>query len=922
MRIALANPMSLSDSAISRRLLRREALQKKLKRAGEIPLTLVCAPAGYGKTTLVREALRTLLPQKVWIELDGRLALPSRFYLGVMNAIRKIRPEFCQKFTLDSQSALWPEPEVLLNAILSDLEASNEPLLLVFDDAAGDVAGSAAPELGRFLVQLPTEVHSILICRDKPLFNLNRWRMRGELLEITADELALSPAESAAFFREALGIELTPDDLAVVHSRCEGWVAGLQLLAMRLEREADPLEALRRLGGGHALLFEYLMEEVLRGLALEQREFLLDTSLLPRLHPDLCDAVTERTDSGPLLNSLLERNCFLMREEEGSPWFRYHRLFAEGLQGLLKQWKPQHAQTLHRRAARWHLSRGEVKPAMDHALAARDAELLDALAERALENIFRNSDFVTLHHHAALIPEELAQGRRFLPLFMAWAFFHMGREKAGERLLEQTQQAVKGRVGFPGTDETGSSRAALAHAFYLRGILLRLGGDLDHSIQILHRAVSLAPSNRPFLLASLKVQLGIGVFLSGRLGEAAAVLGDAMDLAEATSHHLAFYGAGYTYAELLLLQGNPARIHRHLARLFAYEALSPAHAGPASGYAHIARARALMQQGDDGHAQEHIERGIALGKRGGNIRILNYGYAAFAQLLARRGHYADATSYLDLAEDFGRRNRMHWGVDLDDLDAVRLRIGLARGRGASEAEAWHTRQRAALRQPSLLRWDACRTALRFLVGAGRAAEAHALATYWQATMARLGLDASGAEVSVALALVESQRSLKKTGRESALKHFEDALRGAQAAGAPAVFAEWPGQEGAFAGLLEEWRAPVHPGIARDAGLMAFAARLEKEVWTPPRVPANTTSEDALEESNGVAGDEENPLLLSDREIEVLRAMREGKSNKEIATSLFVAPSTVKTHLKHIFTKLQVSNRTRAVTLAEESGLLR
>src|SRR6187402_250391 len=164
--------MSLSDSVHSKRLLQRESLQKKLRRSGEIPLTLVCAPAGYGKTTLVHSALRTLLPAKVWMELDGRLALPSRFYLGVMAACRKVRPEFCQKFTLDGQSALWPEPEVLLNAILADLEAWNEPLILVFDDAAGEVSGPAAPELGRFLVQLPAHVHSVLICREKPVFNL------------------------------------------------------------------------------------------------------------------------------------------------------------------------------------------------------------------------------------------------------------------------------------------------------------------------------------------------------------------------------------------------------------------------------------------------------------------------------------------------------------------------------------------------------------------------------------------------------------------------------------------------------------------------------------------------------------------------------------------------------------------------------
>jgi LuxR family maltose regulon positive regulatory protein len=907
--------MPSSGTFASKRFLRREGLQKKLRRAGDFPLTLVCAPAGYGKTTLVRSALKTLLPPKVWLELDGRLAQPSRFYLHVMAACRKVRPEFCQKFTLDDQSALWPEPEVLLSGILADLEACHDPLILVFDDTVGEVSGPAAPELGRFLVQLPAHVHAVLLCREKPALNLNRWRLRGELLDIAAEELALSSEETRDFFRGALGIELEEDDLSVVHSRCEGWVAGLQLLVMRLEREPDPLEALRRLGGGHALLFEYLMEEVLHGLPDAQREFLLDTALLPRLHPDLCDAVTGRTDSGPLLAALLERNCFLVREEDGAPWFRYHRLFAEGLQGLLRQWKPNHTQTLHRRAARWHLAYGQVEPAMEHALAARDADLLDELAEKTLENIFRNSDFVTLHRYAALIPDELAEGRKFLPLFMAWAFFHMGREKAGERLLEQSHQALKSRFGFSEADEeTSSSRAALAHGFYLRGILLRLRGDLDHSIQILHRAVALAPASRPFLLASLKVQLGIGIFLAGRLGEASAVLLDAMDLAEATSHHLAFYGAGYTYAELLLLQGNPDRIQRHLTRMFAYEALSSAHAGSASGYAHIARARALLQQGEDAQAQAHIERGITLGKRGGNIRILNYGYAALAYLLAAKGQAADARAYFDLAEDFGRRNRMNWGVDLDDLEAARVRLDFS-AQGFGSAEAWYARQRPLLRQYSLMRWDACRTALRFLIGAGRAAEGHALALYWQSHLTRLGLSTARAEISLALALIEVQRNR----RAPALAFFEEALREARASESIAVFTGWCGQEELTLNLSREWRAPHKTagavisgdsGAPLDAGLVAFAVRLES-LAALQHAPAGTPKQE-----------EANSLLLSDRELEVLRAMRDGKSNKEIAVTLFVASSTVKTHLKHIFTKLQVSNRTRAVTLAEESGLLR
>jgi LuxR family transcriptional regulator, maltose regulon positive regulatory protein len=872
---------------LPKRLLRRENVMRKLNGITQHALTVVCAPAGYGKTTAAIQAANELKIPFLYLELDDRHASAARFYGAILQGLRQIWPDCAPELELPLASSLWADADLIRETIVADMSERTSHFVTFFDDSSSEAEDQVHAHMATWLESLPTGMHVVWVSRNKPKFPLSRWRLKDQLLEIGCEDLTLEAAEAKRFLKEVTHLKLPDEQLEILHRLSEGWIAGLQMLALRLGQESDPEAAVLEVQKNHAFMFEYLMEEVLHKLPVATRDFLLATSVLTTLNPAACEALTDRPDAAALLADLSERNGFVTPREDGC--FGYHRLFADGLRGLLRQRHPEWEPQLHKRAARWHLMHGVLESAFEHALEAGDADVLEALAARALENIFRNSDFLTLQRYAPRIPENFTEERPTLALFLAWTCFHLGREEAGRMHLERAQRTL--REGAKRGEDGSSQRRLLAHTSFLRSILLRLSGDAARAMQLAYRACMLAPREDRFLRASLQLQIGIDAFLLGQLDVATAALEDAQELADVSEHHLAYYGAGYTLGEIFSLQGRLDKVEKLSRQLATYAGRSPSHAGPAHGYAALVTSRLRLLQSRPNDAATYVEAGIAGGRQGGNIRILNYGYAAQAMVHAQCGDYTAALPLLQQAEHFGSRNRMHWAIDLDDLEAMRLRYKLRMGEKA-DASTWLLRSRPRLRKPVLADWDLARTSVEVLLHLGRAAEALPLLDTWAPYLEKIGVHLPSAELSLLYAAVDHARGRK----EAAIEKFTLGLR---------LCTEW----GAFGVALncKPWLKPLAlAGLPEDhmtpemKQLLALLARSDE---------AGSVSASAAMEA------------LSVREIEVLQAMREGKSNKEIAVKLFVAPSTVKTHLKNIFAKMGVSNRTRAVTLAEEAGLL-
>ena len=383
------------QTTLPKLLLERKGAIHNLCRLVDYPLTLLCAPAGYGKSTLAAAALRNVNLPHVWVELNDKHGQIARFYCDLISALKKVFLKFAPDFKMDPFQMAWPDPETTLQLLINELSIIECQLITVFDHSCKDREAISWGGIAHFLELLPPQIHVVILCRERPSLNLSRWRLAGQLLEIGPKDLALNVEETGQFLHTVSGKKFSPESILNIHQLSEGWIAGLQLIALRLQKENDGVRALSKMDWNHLFLFEYMIEEVLNTLSIEHKEFLLMTSILPSLHPELCIAVTGLENSATILSQLFDRNVFVTRNGLGEHG-RYHRLFSEGLQRLLRQWKPGVISKLHQKAAQWHLSHNLIEAAFEHALEANDDETLEALAARALENIFRNSDFISL----------------------------------------------------------------------------------------------------------------------------------------------------------------------------------------------------------------------------------------------------------------------------------------------------------------------------------------------------------------------------------------------------------------------------------------------------------------------------------------------------------------------------------------------
>jgi LuxR family maltose regulon positive regulatory protein len=899
-------------------LVPRPRLADRLTEALAGELTVVCAPAGFGKTALVADWAQRSGRPVAWLSLDAADNDPVRFWRHVAAAVGGVRAAAGQRVA----ALLGPPPrslEAVVTALVNELAAVPGELVLVLDDYHLIEAPAVHESVVFLLGHLPAALRLAVACRADPPLPLARLRARGELAELRADQLRFTLDEAAALLGEVAGSGLPEDAVAALQARTEGWAAGLQLAGLSLRGHADPAGFIAGFSGSHRYVLDYLAEEVLDRQPEPVRAFMLDTSVLDRLCGGLCDAVTGRGGSQQLLEMIERANLFLTPLDEVRGWWRYHPLFADLLRARLGQEQPERLPGLHRAAAGWCEQRGLADDAVRHALAAGDAGRAARLIERHIGATLAWGEGATAARWLAGLPGEQVRGWPQLCALQAIQAVMAGQAGELERWLDAAEAALasKPAEGTAAEQAVGSEAGWLREdvprtLVALRADLARLRGDADGTKRLARQVLSSLPAGEGGLRFIAEWNLARASWLGGELGQAELALaelaarpaGEGMDLAACWEHGLVLRGQGRLRAALASYQQ-------------ALAAATPTE-GPAAlalGMMHVGVATVLYEQDELAGALEHATEGLAgcrqLARRWliTSSRPLAEALVVLAWIRWALGDRAGAAAAVGEAEQAGPSPDV---VDLfNPAGAERVRLLLALGQLARAAGWAAERGLDPGARPGYPREREYLLLARLLIAQGKAEGALPLLGRLHAAAAAQGRAGSLVEIGAVTA-------------HARVACGQDA--GAVAALAGALALAWPegylrvfADEGApLADVLDRLiagqrggRTPPAPGVppAYLRRLQAAFRPREARAVAPRPVPAAEVAAPALAEP------------LTDRELQVLALLAAGVPNQQIAGELVVALETVKKHVSHILAKLGAANRTQAVARARALGLL-
>jgi LuxR family maltose regulon positive regulatory protein len=855
-------------------LLDRAHLLERLDALTSLPLTLVCAPAGFGKTTLLADWLARARMPAAWLAADTGDNDPTRFWTYFVGALQRLEPRIGVSTlgSLQLQARDGAPIDLVLTELAQDLASLEQPLTLVIDDYHFVDASPVHRGVASLLEQAG-QLHLILGTRVDPPLPLARLRARGQLGELRATDLRLTTTETATFLNHVMGVDVSAAQAAQLEARTEGWLAGLQLAALSMRGRSDLDAFVAAFTGSHRFVIDYLLEDVLEHEPEQVQTFLQETSILDRLTAQLCDAMTGRTDGQTMLERAERQNLFVVPLDDERRWYRYHHLFADALRQRLRRQSPDIIAELHCRASAWFAEHGSIDDAIEHALAAQDwsrsAELINTTATALVDR----GEQATLDRWLATAPDALYRAQPLLAVRAAEARAWLGDLSGADTLLDQVEQRG-----------TTADNLVLGCAAALRTRIAVLRDESASAIAHGLRALELLPAEDTSARASALVELGSARLLAGQLDEADNLLQEALALARQSN------SKAEEWTTLLRL----ARLERRRGRLrsaatylqMVLDATTELRVMSRTGAEYRLGALKLEWNQLD-EAEAHVERAIGLDERATGRRLLGlWLWRVRAELLSARGDFAGALAALEHAAREGERVR-----NIPELRRIRAAAANIRIRTGdlAAAQKWatqvsgetgdtHPASGSGLEDELLVR-----ARLHLAEGApGRAIE---LLRGPLATAESAGLVGETVRFLVVLAVAYEQ--VGNRGRANAV--LERALDLAEPGGYVRTFLD----EGpSMIGLLSSLRS----GRAYVASLL--------EMY-PDAQPTTAVVRDSP----------------SERELEVLRLIADGQDNAQIAEQLVISVNTVKSHVHHLMNKLNASNRTQLAARGRELHLL-
>ena len=859
----------------------RPRLNDRLNEGLTRKLTLISAPAGFGKTTLASEWVADRGRPVAWLSLDEGDNDPARFLTHLVAAVRTIAATVGAGVLGALQSPQPPPTEAILTALLNEITTFPDTFVLVLDDYHVIDAKPVDLALSFLLEHLPPQMHLVIATREDPPLPLARLRARGQLTEVRASDLRFTLAEAAGFLNQVMELGLSAEDIAALETRTEGWIAGLQLAAISMQGHRDATSFIKSFTGSHHFVVDYLVEEVLHQQSESVQTFLLRTSILERLCGPLCDAVLRgpAASGHETLAYLQQANLFIIPLDNERRWYRYHHLFADLLRQRLHQSTASSAgdvAELHRRASQWYEDNGLEIEAFHHATAADDVERAARLVEgEEMPLHFRGAAASVLKWLESL-PTMVLDARPSLWVIYASALLFVSQLTGVEQKLQAAEAALQG------AELDDKTRDLVGHIASIRATVAVAQNNVDAIIAQSRRALHyLHPDNLPVRTATTWT-LGVAYQLQGSRAAAGRAYTEAISISQAIGHYIITILATIGLGNIQEVENQlhlAAETYQHVLQLTGDPPL------PVACEAHLGLARIFYEWNDMDAAQQHGQQSVLLARQVEHTDRFVASEVFLARLKLARGDVDGATGMLTKVGQLVRQyNFVHRMAEVAAAHALAL-----------------------LHQGDL-------------ATAAHLAQMHNL----PAIQARVCL--ARGDTSAALAVLQPLR------QQAEAKGWADERLKVMVLQAVAHQAH--GEKDKAVQVLGEALALAAPGgfirIFVDEGIPM--AQLLAEAATRGMMPAYTGRLAAAFEAEKQRSGGESPLRpfppsrpgiepLSQREWEILQLIAEGLSNREIGERLFLALDTVKGHNQRIFGKLQVQRRTEAVARARELGLL-
>lgn len=861
----------------------RSHLIERLNESQSRKITLISAPPGFGKTTL----LSAWIPQNqycvAWISLDSFDNSPFLIWTYIIAALQMLDTHLGERALSILRSSQSVSLESVISTLINEIAAFSDRFVLVLDDYHV-IASEAIHNSLIFLIDhQPPQMHLILSTRMDPPLPLAQLRARGELTELRADDLRFNSDEATLLLNQMTGLDLNAQEVAALESRTEGWIAGLQLAALSMQGHTDHTSFIKAFTGSHRFVLDYLSDQVLQQQPEELRLFLQQTSILDRLSAPLCDALTGNTGGQAMLEMVDQRNLFLIQLDDDRRWYRYHHLFADVLKHRLREEQPGAVVELHRRASEWHEHAGLLPEAVHHALAAQEFERAVQLIEQVADSVWQRGEITTLTDWIQALPDVVRRAHPMLCLdyarFLAGAFQNV----AVENIVREVELWLEANP--PMRDrETALLRGRLAA---LSAHLASLHNDFSQSIQLSHQAQELIPPDDSCWRGFIALNLAGAYRFISRWEGASQTYKEAATFCQLAENWVDALAALGLRGEVLQAQGQLREAAQQFEQVLRLAQAWDIPYSPAIGYALTGLGRVWCEWNDLDTAQRYAQSGLEHGMQADFVDVMLRGYLALVRIRKAQGDLDSALTMLEDIEPVVQRMNVlevrEW------VNAFRAQVWLEKG-DSEAAFLWATGDINNVYDGI---YPTIPVALaQVWLAQGRPEHAIQLLDHALQPAYLFGRLGNAIQILVIKALAHRARG----DPDQALTDLEKALE----LGEP---------EGYFRVFVDEGK-PILRLLARAAARNPASGYIQKllEGLGEPVVIEPINPPQLIEP-------------LTTRELQVLQLIADGATNQEIANELVLATNTVKKHISNIYGKLGVANRVQAVARARHLGLI-